>query len=314
MEDVAAPPAGSDFRVLSLDGGGSKGVYTLGVLAEVEALFGSALCHHFQLIYGTSTGAIIAALLGLGHRVEDVRKHYFELIPKVMSCRSRVARTAALEQCVHAILPEARFEDMKTNVGIVVTNYETEQVMIFKSSARQAHGLTSTFVPGFGVKVADAVLASAAAFPFFKRRKVTTANQGAPEVIDGGFVANNPTLFALADALNAFGIPRPRIKALSVGVGIYSEPKRSSFRRYLFSRDLVVLALKVMNSNTNTLETLRTVMFKDIDCIRVNDAFPEQQYATDLLESDPEKLLKLHTLGRRSFARQERVIRTMLQV
>ena len=60
------------FRVLSLDGGGAKGFYTLGALMEIEALVGRRLCEKFDLIYGTSTGAIIAALLGLGKSVDEI--------------------------------------------------------------------------------------------------------------------------------------------------------------------------------------------------------------------------------------------------
>ena len=60
------------FRVLSLDGGGAKGFYTLGALMEVEALVGRRLCEKFDLIYGTSTGAIIAALLGLGKSANEI--------------------------------------------------------------------------------------------------------------------------------------------------------------------------------------------------------------------------------------------------
>jgi patatin-like phospholipase/acyl hydrolase len=56
-------PADAPFRVLSLDGGGAKGFYTLGVLAEIEAMLGKPLHSCFDLIFGTSTGAIIAALL-----------------------------------------------------------------------------------------------------------------------------------------------------------------------------------------------------------------------------------------------------------
>src|SRR5207249_3967333 len=117
--------------------------------------------------------------------------------PKVMKYRRRRRRSAALEKYVREILSETSFDDMKTNVGIVVTNYETEQPMIFKSSVRQAHGRKATFQPGFGITVADALLASAAAFPFFERRTVKTTNQGDPEVMDGGYVANNPTLLAI---------------------------------------------------------------------------------------------------------------------
>jgi predicted acylesterase/phospholipase RssA len=58
------------MRVLALDGGGAKGFYTLGVLKEIEAMVGCPLHQKFDLIYGTSTGAIIASLIALGHSVD----------------------------------------------------------------------------------------------------------------------------------------------------------------------------------------------------------------------------------------------------
>ena len=52
--------------MLALDGGGTKGFQTLGVLKEIETLVGGPLGEHFQLIYGTSTGACTGAFLALG--------------------------------------------------------------------------------------------------------------------------------------------------------------------------------------------------------------------------------------------------------
>jgi patatin-like phospholipase/acyl hydrolase len=66
--DVESLVSPAPFRVLALDGGGAKGFYTLGVLEEVEALAGSSLSARFDLIFGTSTGAIIAALLASSWR------------------------------------------------------------------------------------------------------------------------------------------------------------------------------------------------------------------------------------------------------
>ena len=54
------------FRILCLDGGGAKGFYTLGVLKEIEGMLGCPLHKRFDLVFGTSTGAIIAALIALG--------------------------------------------------------------------------------------------------------------------------------------------------------------------------------------------------------------------------------------------------------
>ena len=61
-------------RVLSLDGGGAKGFYTLGVLKEIEAMVGQPICECFDLIFGTSTGGIIAGLLG--YQVHEVHALY----------------------------------------------------------------------------------------------------------------------------------------------------------------------------------------------------------------------------------------------
>ena len=80
---IAVP--GEHCRILSLDGGGAKGFYTLGVLAQVEAMFkGKPLCEKFDLIFGTSTGAIIAALLSLGYKVGDIHSLYKRHVPTVM--------------------------------------------------------------------------------------------------------------------------------------------------------------------------------------------------------------------------------------
>ena len=49
-------------RILSLDGGGAKGFYSLGVLAEVEAVLPQPIHESFDLIFGTSTGSIIAEI------------------------------------------------------------------------------------------------------------------------------------------------------------------------------------------------------------------------------------------------------------
>jgi predicted acylesterase/phospholipase RssA len=57
--------------VLIVDGGGAKGFYTLGVLKEIEALIKRPIYERFGLVFGTSTGAIIAALICLGHSVDD---------------------------------------------------------------------------------------------------------------------------------------------------------------------------------------------------------------------------------------------------
>ncbi|MGE0128961.1 MAG: patatin-like phospholipase family protein [Blastocatellales bacterium] len=295
----------NDFRILSLDGGGSKGVYTLGILREVEALAKRLLHEEFDLIYGTSTGAIIAALLALGYDIETVTKMYLEIIPDVMQHKSRSKRSAALRENAEKIFGDKKFGSFLTDIGIVSMHYDNAKPMIFKVSVKQAHGRSSTFAPGFGCTIADALMASTAAFPFFKRLKVQTQNQGEPEVMDGGFVANNPTLFAIADAIKAYKLPKEMLRVLSLGVGIYNEPQRKFYYRLLFKLWPFYLTPKILDASTNTIEQLRAILFPEVQTVRINDAFPQKEYETDLLESDRDKLMKLNSLGRESFAKQE---------
>src|SRR3954462_3643814 len=84
-------------RILSLDGGGAKGFYTLGVLKGIEGMVGP-LHERFDLIYGTSTGSIIGALLGLGYSVDEVHKLYRDHVVKVMGRWLPWSKSAALHQ------------------------------------------------------------------------------------------------------------------------------------------------------------------------------------------------------------------------
>ena len=90
---TANPPP---FRILSLDGGGAKGFYTLGVLREIEAMVDRPLHTRFDLIFGTSTGAIIAGLLALGRSVDEIHALYKEHVPTIMRSRTSSGRSAAL--------------------------------------------------------------------------------------------------------------------------------------------------------------------------------------------------------------------------
>lgn len=73
---MAELPKDGRCRILSLDGGGAKGFYTLGVLKEIEGMMNCPLYKRFDLVFGTSTGAIIAALIALGHEVDQIHTLY----------------------------------------------------------------------------------------------------------------------------------------------------------------------------------------------------------------------------------------------
>jgi uncharacterized protein len=307
--------AAKPCRILSLDGGGAKGFYTLGVLREIEGMLGGdPLCQKFDLIFGTSTGAIIAALLGLGKSVKEITTFYENHVPTVMSKRGRVEKSRALERLANAIFKQDKFDKMKTGVGIVTTKWVIERPMIFKTSIEQAHGRMGTFFPGFGVTISDAVQASCSAYPFFERKIVKTEHGDLIELIDGGYCANNPTLYAIADAIMALKLPPDQIRVVSIGVGTYPAPKQPWYSKTRLAQMLLSVQLlqKTLEINTQSMDQLRHILFRDIPSIRISDTFDQPEMATDLFEHDMKKLNILRQRGAESFASREAELKKLL--
>jgi patatin-like phospholipase/acyl hydrolase len=311
MTNIQAP-TDRICRILSLDGGGAKGFYTLGVLRELEALLGSPIWKNFDLIFGTSTGAIIGALLGLGHSVAAVHEFYREHVPTVMRRRTRRGKSEALLQLANEVFAGKSFDDFRTGVGIVTTRWDFERPMIFKSTVAQAHGRKATFIPGFGCSVADAVRASCSAYPFFSRTILTTVSGSKVELLDGGYCANNPTLYAIADATMALEFPLTALRVVSIGVGVYPEPRRLRLSRLVKRFAIVQLLQKTLDINTASMDQLRAILFKEIPTVRINDTFERPEMATDLMEHNLDKLDVLHQQGMESYAKHESALRTLL--
>jgi len=297
------------YRILSLDGGGAKGFYTLGVLRELEALTGKKLHKVFDLVFGTSTGSIIAALIVQGNSIDDIQRHYVEHVPRIMQRKRPSQKTKLLAELADEVFGDAKFDAVKTDVGIVTTKWMIEKPMIFKGNIDQAHGRVSTFVPGFGVRISDAVQASCAAYPFFKRKIVHTSTGDRVELVDGGYCANNPTLYAIADASRALGLKYSHqdLRVVSVGVGKYPEPKRGLLSKMRWAKYLLSVRLlqKTLEINTESMDQLRTILFKDVQTIRISETFAKPEMATDLFEYDLRKLNLLSQRGRESFAGNE---------
>lgn len=313
-EIISANSGKPKFRVLSLDGGGAKGFYSLGVLREVEALAGKPLCEVFDLIFGTSTGSIIAALLAKGLKLKEIHELYCEYVPPIMRAKSKRGKSSALAEAGEKVFGETRFTDLKTGVGLVATKWELETPMIFKGSIGQAHGREGTFQPGFGCTVSDAVQASCSAFPFFERKVVHTANGDDIELIDGGYCANNPTLYAIADAIGPLGQAPESLRVLSVGVGNYPAPTASFLKtaywyKYLLS---VQLLQKTLEINTASMDQLRRIMFKHVRTVRVSETFEKPEMATDLFEHDMKKLNLLRQRGSETYGKLEPEIKDLL--
>ncbi len=207
----------SVFQILSLDGGGIKGLFSAAVLAHIEEDCGVRIREHFDLITGTSTGGIIALGLGLGLSPREIVQFYCEHGPAIF--RDTI-RARGLTHWVHRKFPAAPllsslqkcFGDAtlaKSTKRLVVPSYNLgeDDVYLFKTPHHSR--LKRDFkVPMW--KVAMATSAAPTYFPAF--RQVDHVR-----LVDGGVWANNPTMVGIVEAVSMLNVPLDAIRVLSLG-------------------------------------------------------------------------------------------------
>ncbi|TWT98224.1 CBASS cGAMP-activated phospholipase [Stieleria varia] len=208
-----------NFYILSIDGGGYRGIFAAHILAKMEDQFGIQWKGTFKLFAGTSTGSILAAGLACGLRAEALLDFYKDHGNIIFKPRKRAlvdpfklftSRYSSVE--LKKLLDEKLGE---TLLGQVTSPLIIPSVDI---SNGKVHVLKSRYDQGFcrdpKVRVSDAVLASCSAPTYFDPRIVDSY-----ELVDGGLWANNPSMVAAIDANYRLGIPFENIRVLSIGTG-----------------------------------------------------------------------------------------------
>ena len=121
------------------------------VLVEIERMLDKPLHETFELVYGTSTGAIIASMVALGDDIaETIHNRYFKLAPAVRRKRFPRTRMVELRRYTRKIYRKKTFDYFLINIGIVTTDLEHNRPRVFKRTVDQAHRAAASFVPGFG--------------------------------------------------------------------------------------------------------------------------------------------------------------------
>ena len=155
-------------------------------------MLGCPLYKRFDLVFGTSTGAIIGAMIALGYEIDEIHTIYKKYVPDLMKIKSAAGKSDTLQKLAVKAFGDKKFDAVKTGVGIITTKWVIERPMIFKGSVAQAHGRIGTFAPGFGCTIADAVQASCSAYPFFNRKMVTTESRGQCRANRRGILRQQP--------------------------------------------------------------------------------------------------------------------------
>ena len=245
-------------RILSLDGGGVRGMLTIGFLERLEDQLRKqhsnpklVLSDYFDMIGGTSVGAILATQLALGETVENVRALFSDWCPDVFRRpafwrqplgripyigRLLVPRFDAryLEKMLKQKLGDLRLgsPDLKTGLCIVTKRVDTGSPWVLTNNPRSKFwiGNSERVVANKEYRLADVVRASAAAPHYFKPHKIRIALDKKEKhglFVDGAVSPyNNPALqmFMLA-GIGGYGLDwslgEDNLFIVSIGTGGY---------------------------------------------------------------------------------------------
>lgn len=221
-------PSNRTFRILSIDGGGIKGIFPASVLTafERDLCDGKPIGEYFDLITGTSTGGIIALGLSTGLPASELLRLYVqhgdEIFPKPQGLLAPIARVwrgirqygrysyerDALEKALRTVLEGRLLGEARTRLCIPSFEGTYGEVFVYKTPHHP------DFKRDWEASMIGVALATAAAPTFFK-----TYKSGDHVFADGGVWANNPVMIGLVDALTTHDLERRQIEILSISCG-----------------------------------------------------------------------------------------------
>jgi hypothetical protein len=231
-------------RMLSLDGGGVRGAISIGFLERLETLIDeiegrpTLLCDWFDLIGGTSTGAIIAGALALGYRAADVRKFYHALGPRVFrrsfwrvaGLMSKFDRQNLISE-LDTVLGDRTLgsDDIRTGLAVVAKRLDTGSCWVIANNTRSKFWNTlsdRSFVGNQHYLLNKLIRASAAAPHYFDPELIEIIPNEPPGLfVDGALTPHNdPSLqLFLYAALPQYGLSwslgPENLTIVSIGTG-----------------------------------------------------------------------------------------------
>ena len=255
------------FRILSIDGGGIRGIIPAKILALLEEELGrrdmsTNICDYFDMICGTSTGGIIAIGLGLSMSASDILKLYVDnagiifphknLINK--SCRVLCDKSFYDRNVLKKLVSEsydkaasaspARLGHSHTRLCIPVYDAHKGAVHVFKTSHHPE------LIKEYQMPAVDVAMSTAAAPIYFDSYAFDftfldgSQNFSYSNIVDGGIMANNPTLIGYTEAIQVLEVKPEDLAILSLGTGnnlLNDLPKTLSAKYWLYEDKLLRL-------------------------------------------------------------------------
>jgi predicted acylesterase/phospholipase RssA len=212
------------FKILSIDGGGIKGLYSAKILEHLEEKYQCSISDRFDMICGTSTGGLIALALSLKIPASEISQFYEENGKAIFPHRTKIGgiirqtfwrgkySDESLRSVLKKIFGDKKIGDLQNLVCIPSYSITDARPWVFKYDHREG-GLDRDNK----ALCIDVALATSAAPTYFPLSEIDYYDY--KQFIDGGVWANNPTMVGVIEALTYFvGKNKPfnSIQVLSV--------------------------------------------------------------------------------------------------
>jgi patatin-like phospholipase/acyl hydrolase len=238
----------STFNILTIDGGGLRGIVPIRILQKVEEITGKSVLDTFDMVAGTSTGGLIASCLTLRDRkdpekpmynLKDIAEIYIQKGKVIFPIRSGMWKflygitdlfapaysAAGVEKVLREFVAGQRIKDSLRPILVSTYDLSGNRPVFFKSA--EAHGDESA-----NAKIHDICRATSAAPTYLPAYSFTYKGKQLTG-IDGGVYVNNPTMAAIAE-ISKYGnrgfykkkdgtpVAFEDIRVLSLGTGSYT--------------------------------------------------------------------------------------------
>jgi len=273
------------FQILSLDGGGFRGMFSAAVLARLEEDLGTRIADHFDLIAGTSTGGIIALGLGLGLSPREITAFYTEHGPRIFRNRTgmrslrRLLRAKygrePLKEALSDVFGERTFGESTKRLVITSYNMVADDVYLF----RTPH--LPVLKRDWREKAVNVALATSAAPTYLPALPLDGAR-----LVDGGLWANNPAMVALIEAAGPLRVPLDDIRVFSLGTTTDVRHRGRRLDRgglLAWASDAVEVLMRAQSESAT--KQIRHLVGKD-DVFRLNPTVPTGAVSLDKVDTD----------------------------
>jgi len=251
------------FRILSLTGGGYRGLYTAKVLEALEQEYGAPLAKHFDLLAGTSIGGVLALLLACEVPTEKIvelmkdkprlifKRRFLNKLFILKFLGSKITCPYTLsglrsELSKNGLMGNKTMGDLKHKVIIPAVNFSKGGLRVFRTPHHVHSGIDAK------ISLVDIALATSAAPTYFPAHVINN------EVfVDGGIMVNSPGLIAHHEAVHYLNQNDADISMLSISTlsSKYTISGSTSLFRgeFFWARPVIELIMSGQEMHVNDL-------------------------------------------------------------